>query len=60
MLDCETVLKLDDVAARLLRRADECTSVGEQAGALAASDTADAVLAVLDLNGARLRQGRIA
>ncbi|XYD07079.1 hypothetical protein R1A27_18155 [Methylobacterium sp. NMS12] len=50
-------MKLDDAASRLLRLVDEHTGVGDQDAALAASDAADAVMAVLDLDGLRARAG---
>ena len=60
MLDSETKTKLDVMAAMLIRLADERMEAGDRAGALSASDAADAVMALLDLDGARLHEGQSA
>ena len=57
MLDRETLVSLDAVAARLLRLADERADAGDEAGALAATDAADGALALLDLDWWRCREG---
>lgn len=57
MLDREILVWLDDVAARLLRLADERTGVGNQHAERTASIHANAVVALLDYDG--LRQAEI-
>lgn len=58
MLDRDVVVSLDSVAADLLRIMEERKATGDREGMLAASDAADALLVLLDLDALRLRAGR--
>lgn len=58
MLDRDVVVSLDSVAADLLRIMEERKAAGDREGMLVASDAADALLVLLDLDALRLRAGR--
>ncbi|WP_187278362.1 hypothetical protein [Methylobacterium sp. WL64] len=57
MLKRDTQQKLNAAAAELVRLVEELNRDGDRDGALAASDAADAIMVVLDLDVLRARAG---